>query len=34
MIFGEGVLARALPYLNKWNIAANTSIIIPITNKE
>jgi hypothetical protein len=34
MIFGEGDLARALPYLNKWNIPANTSIIIPITNKE
>jgi hypothetical protein len=34
MILGEGVLARDLPYLNRWNIPANTSIIIPIMNKE
>jgi hypothetical protein len=34
MILGGGDLARALPYLKRWNIPANTSIITPIINKE
>jgi hypothetical protein len=34
IILGGADFAIALPYLNRWNIPANTSIIIPIINRE